>query len=527
MRVPFLLMLFLLIEIFGFAQKQSFDVVKYEMPKGWDKMVTENGVQLSTKDDGEGSYAVAVIIRAIASTGTPDENFSSSWEKLVKGTVKVSEAPDRSDMNIEKGWICISGQANYTDGNTKGTVNLVTATGNSKMVNIVLMTNTNKYHTELLSFLNSLELPPATVDPGNNKIIVNNNNNSSLAGLWTNYILEKNGYSNGSPQYTGGYLRSEYLLKEDGTYTYRAKNWLVYGSKDIVYVYETGSYSVNGNQITLIPKQGKGGWWKKTKNTKEWGPLVKDLTGYKPEKKTYNFEIKDLSGSDNTTLILKTENKTGLQESSYTKRALNESLIDTPPGFTTGFENSSPVVATKKDAAVTIHSPLSGKIWQGTTTEKFSNAGGTSYNTGGFATSQYQFNTDGSYRFVSVTASHFTDSKSLQYETGTYTISGNQLTVTPAKGYNEEWSKIGKTSNGNGEVSNRVINETWGKKLKANSRKLETVTYTFSVGKNGDRNALILQYSNGHTEREGNGKQTYLTETAPENAAKLPAGMKW
>lgn len=87
----------------------------------------------------------------------------------------------------------------------------------------------------------------------------------------------------------------------------------------------------------------------------------------------------------------------------------------------------------KKDAAVTINSPLTGKIWEGSTTEKFSNAGGTSYNTGGFATNQYQFNTDGTYYFVSVTASHFTDIKSLQYETGTYTINVNQLTVTSTK----------------------------------------------------------------------------------------------
>jgi hypothetical protein len=180
--------------------------------------------------------------------------------------------------------------------------------------------------------------------------------------------------------------------------------------------------------------------------------------------------------------------------------------------------------ATKNNKPVaTIISPLTGKIWEGTTTEKYSNAGGTSYNTGGFATNQYQFNTDGTYRFVSVIASHYTDTKSLQYETGNYSISGNQLTVTPAKGSNEEWSKIGKTSNGNSDVTNRAINETWGKKLRTGSRKLEPVTYTFSIGKNGDRVSLQLQYKNGHTEREGKGSQTYLNETAPEKAVKLPS----
>lgn len=336
MKFHLLLVLFLSFAICGFAQKQSFDVINYEMPKGWDKTETENGVQLSTKDDGKGSYAVAVMVRSVASTASPDENFSSSWEKLVKGTVKVSEAPATSDMDIEKGWTCISGRANYTDGSTKGVVTLVTATGNGKMVNIVLMTNTSQYHTELLAFLNSLELAPATVNAGSHTPLVNNANSSSIVGLWTRYTLETNGYSNGMPQYTSGYIRSEYLLKEDGTYIYRAKNWLVYGAKDILFIYETGTYSVNSNQITFIPTQGKGGWWKKTKSTKEWGSFVKGSTDYKLAKKTCHFEIQYFSGTDDTELTLKTGNNTGAQELRYTKRALNESLIDNPPGFKKG-----------------------------------------------------------------------------------------------------------------------------------------------------------------------------------------------
>lgn len=65
---------------------------------------------------------------------------------------------------------------------------------------------------------------------------------------------------------------------------------------------------------------------------------------------------------------------------------------------------------------------------------------------------------------------------------GTYLINGNQLTISPTNGSNEEWAKTGKTSNGNSDVTNRSINDTWGKKLKNSSRKLEKYTYTFSIG---------------------------------------------
>lgn len=38
------------------------------------------------------------------------------------------------------------------------------------------------------------------------------------------------------------------------------------------------------------------------------------------------------------------------------------------------------------------------------------------YNTGGFFTGQYLFSVDGTYRFINVLASHYTDSKTLGYE---------------------------------------------------------------------------------------------------------------
>lgn len=171
------------------------------------------------------------------------------------------------------------------------------------------------------------------------------------------------------------------------------------------------------------------------------------------------------------------------------------------------------------------NSPLAGKFWEGTSSEKFTGAGAiTGYNTGGFSTGQYKFNANGTYRFVDVRASHYTDTKTLGFETGTWSVSGDQLTIIPAKGQNEEWTKAGKTSNGNSDVTNRSINETWGKKIKTSARKLEKYTYTFSIGKNGDKTALILQRSSS-TEREGEGKITYYNETAPKKTVTLPSGI--
>lgn len=509
----------------GFCQKQNFDVLSFTVPANWQKIQNEGGVQLSASDNKTGGYAVAVITKATSSDAAASENFTTDWTRLVKSTVQVNTEPVMEEPAKENGWTILSGNANYTDGANKGSVTLLTATGGGQMVSVVLMTNTQQYQTELISFVNSLELKkadtPATAsdDPSTAGIP----GSPALSGLWCDNLLETSGYANGFPQYTAGYFRREYLFNEDGTYVFRIKNWSTL-LKEILFIYETGAYTVKGNQITLTPQKGIGEWWsKKDNNTKLWGRRTK-AADYKPEKVTYDFEIKYYSGTKDYSLLLnpgRTTERDGTYHQansfSYSRREKGASLIDNPPGFRTGSENNS------KGGPVT--SPLSGKIWQGTTTEKFSNAGGTSYNTGGFATNQYSFNADGTYRFLAVTASHFTTTKTLNYETGTYSINGNQLTITPEKGHNEEWSKVGKTSNGNSDAANRAINDTWGKKLQTSARKLEQVTYTFSIGDNGGRPVLILKYSSGRTEREGNGSQTWLNETAAENSVNVPGGL--
>ncbi len=150
------------------AQKQVFDVLKYTIPKGWNKTEMSQGIQLSTKNDGKGNYATAIILSSAATTSSAQENFTNSWEKLVKGTVAVSGQPTMQEPATEKGWGILSGQASYTDGANKGLVTLITATGNGKMANVVILTNTDKYQKQILDLIQSLDLNEAAIAQSNN-----------------------------------------------------------------------------------------------------------------------------------------------------------------------------------------------------------------------------------------------------------------------------------------------------------------------------------------------------------------------
>lgn len=517
-----------LMSVIGYAQKQSFDVVSFTAPKGWQQQQNEGGIQLSATDKKTGAYAIAIITRATASDADVNENFNSDWEKLIKSIVQVKEDPAMQEPVKENGWDIVSGTANYTDGEQKAVATLLTATGGGQMVSVVLLTNSAKYEDELLTFINSLEITKViastsinTNPPANNK-----GNKPAIEGLWIFYNTESSGYANGFPQLTGGYMRREYLFNADGTYTFRAKDWMIY-VKDILFVFETGTYSVNGNQITLSPKTGKGQWWSKVpNNTKAWGKLVRASTDYKLQKTTYIFDFTSYKGNDEITLSLRTAkstqrdgkdgDKTGVQEYRYKSRALNNSLIDNPPGLKTGVENktSAPAVASQSNSSL----PVAG-IWRYATQEFYDQSlypamgGGP---TGGYYMTEYHFNPDGTFYFLDIALNSIhLKNNILNYEKGTWTVNGNKLTITPTTGASEIWSK----------------GSSWDKLLRTEKRILEKITYTFQFHSFDSRGAmLVMQYGKITVRDKSYGDKIfpnayyYLPYKAGDELIELPKG---
>lgn len=344
-----LLSLFLPFCISARAQKkETFDVVSYIVPGGWNKQVVDGGIQLYVTDKKTGGYAIAIVTKSMASTGSANGDFKSQWKSLLINTVSSLTVPDMEAPVQDDGWEILSGNGHYVDQNTKGLATLITATGYQQTAAVVLMTNTQQYQNALLGFINSLSLtkreqPETTPVPTS----ADDRHVSSIVGLWTHYTTESSGTYNGFPQLTGGYFRSEYAFYADGTYLFRVKNWSMY-AKEIQYVFESGTWLMKGDQLVINPKQGKGDWWKKSASNKtnEWGNLAR--TGsWKLEPVTYTVDFHFYAGSNETHLLLKSDAETareGRQENNtitYAPRASDKSLIDNPPGFKTGFENKS------------------------------------------------------------------------------------------------------------------------------------------------------------------------------------------
>jgi hypothetical protein len=140
------------------AQKQTFDVTTYIIPQGWKKQPAERAIQFSKEDAAKGTYCVITLYKAVPGTADSKENFDLAWASVVKEMVTVSAAPEMQPSAIENGWETQSGYAPFESDGNKGVVVLVTATGFEKMVNMIILTNTDAYEKDLTDFLESVNL---------------------------------------------------------------------------------------------------------------------------------------------------------------------------------------------------------------------------------------------------------------------------------------------------------------------------------------------------------------------------------
>ena len=195
MKKLFFLLTFCMFAILALAQKETFDFATYKAPQGWKKEKTENAMQFSKEDAATGSYCAITLFKALPATDNAKENFTLAWTSVVKEMVTVSTEPEMQNTETENGWQTLSGYAPFNKDENKGVVILVTATSNNKMMNMIVLTNTNVYEKEITAFMESITLQKLAVEKNNNTteqiepVIINQQpiNQSGFAFNTTNF----------------------------------------------------------------------------------------------------------------------------------------------------------------------------------------------------------------------------------------------------------------------------------------------------------------------------------------------------
>jgi len=144
------------------AQKETFDLATYTAPEGWKKQQAESTIQFSKEDAAKGTYCLITLYKAVPGTANSKDNFDLAWNSLVKEMVTVSVSPEMQPVANENGWEMQSGSAPFENDGEKGIALLITASGNNKMINLLILTNTDVYEKSMTSFIESITLKKLT-----------------------------------------------------------------------------------------------------------------------------------------------------------------------------------------------------------------------------------------------------------------------------------------------------------------------------------------------------------------------------
>jgi hypothetical protein len=229
----------------------TFDIATFKSPSGWNKQAGQDAVQFSIQD--KDAFCLITLFKSLPGLAGPKENFDAAWATIVKETVTVSAAPQMMPADNKGEWLLAGGFAPFEKDGAKGVAVLYTATGYGKMVNALVLTNTQAYEAEATAFLESISFrkPAAEVQPQ-----APAGTNGSLPSLAGNF-WKQGGIRGGMLGHAGlstGTFSKTYQFFSNGTYKFSREDMQLAAPKYYL-ENEEGTYTVAGSTLTITPKR--------------------------------------------------------------------------------------------------------------------------------------------------------------------------------------------------------------------------------------------------------------------------------
>ena len=136
--ILFTLVIFLMIDVL--AQKEKFDIVSFEAPKGFQR-IDSNGVllfQQSKTANGGQSFCQIFLFPSVASSGNAATDFSNAWSNLIAQRMGVTGNPITSTENTPEGLTQTTGYVDVSQQGLAFRCLLVSITGYNRSMNAVV-----------------------------------------------------------------------------------------------------------------------------------------------------------------------------------------------------------------------------------------------------------------------------------------------------------------------------------------------------------------------------------------------------
>ena len=171
-----------------YAQKDSFDIIAFNLPEGWKKEMKASVASLDYIDKKDKSWCHIGVYKSVPSKGSIDADFESDWKEFMAGYFKITDSPQTTEVQEAEGWKVKVGVGKFKYNKKDAAAMLTTFTGFGRSVSIVTSTGSERYLETLQNFISSIELKR----PDENDVVVNQQqmpsaDNSGFAFHTTNF----------------------------------------------------------------------------------------------------------------------------------------------------------------------------------------------------------------------------------------------------------------------------------------------------------------------------------------------------
>lgn len=158
MKSLLLIIAFTIPAMVAISQKQTFDIVTYNPPAGWEKEVKETLISYTTTNTNKRTWCQLVIFKNTVSKGNIVADFESEWGTLAATPFKITAVPTTTDTVDIDGWKVKSGTATFKNNDADALTSLTTFSGYGAIVSVQTNTNSQDYAAEIQKFIESIEL---------------------------------------------------------------------------------------------------------------------------------------------------------------------------------------------------------------------------------------------------------------------------------------------------------------------------------------------------------------------------------
>lgn len=137
------------------AQQRTYSITTYTPPAGWSETKQQNSIMYSVTDKKK-SWSQIGIYSAVASSGSPDTDFTESWKTLIAAFYHASD-PKMKPARSADGWAIRSGSGKFTFQNSNASVTLTTFSKDKLSVSVVVTSNSNIWLDSTSRFLSGIK----------------------------------------------------------------------------------------------------------------------------------------------------------------------------------------------------------------------------------------------------------------------------------------------------------------------------------------------------------------------------------